>query len=912
MKTFFNIFAGLLLALNGFITVLAQENREPPVMLKEYNIAISNQNEGLATLNFSATLLTSGQVEVGLIIPKDVSLVSGIVRGSEGTLTKSNELKKTWQLKLPTDGYYLIEVALSVNPSDKKDRPNFSRYHSFPLYVEMSKGAVVNYGYSQSAKFTQPIKEDQKESRDKKPRPTLIPFDTTSSMNNSKSSIKSQQAIGQATTSYNITVQISGQIRFTDMFSVAKGVPNVGVYLDWDYDNNPNTGYTPYYGGWTQHIDYDITDNNGYYYFSFVFSGSQPANQYSPRIRVYANNANSAAFDGDLGNGARFGVTYVMDISTATTYVYSSSANLNVDSWQGYALRNLYRARLFSINQLGFTPHTIRYYVKPGGGTFFCQSGNCGGQNMSVPRIVFGQYPDPETAYHEYGHFIECDKVGFIASDGYSDPHWFRKQTTHTMAWAEGWAEFYCSSTLMYWYSVELPTQIEYANGDFEAPYPEVYQFLDYSQTTLFPDRDNHAVEGAIACFFYSLLDGVSTRAPSYQGDNDDITLSGNQILNLLSARYNVLGQLIAPTHIEAYKTALVNVLNAQTATSVNALYNSIIVKSGTPRSATPTSLLINGSSSSRVLSWNDNTCLSSITYQEEGGYYYTFTPSQNNEQGFRVYRKASSGTWDGTLNGYSLVGSVGANTTSWTDNTSLAGQYSYVVVAYNGGGNSIPKAQTSVYYVPPFSVTISGPTSLGISQTGTYTASPANGVSPYNYQWYALEVGSGGAISPMTVLPNRPPVNTWYATGTNSPTLNFADSWDFELKCSVTDAANHNATSNILYVTVGGGAKVAAGNPNGDASIASVIPESNSLGQNYPNPFNPSTQIRFGLSEPLHVRLIIYDMLGREVAKLADEDMDAGYHSVSWNASNVSSGVYIYRLSAGDFVQVKRMLVIK
>ena len=163
-----------------------------------------------------------------------------------------------------------------------------------------------------------------------------------------------------------------------------------------------------------------------------------------------------------------------------------------------------------------------------------------------------------------------------------------------------------------------------------------------------------------------------------------------------------------------------------------------------------------------------------------------------------------------------------------------------------------------------------------------------------------------------MTVLPNRPPVNTWYATGTNSPTLNFADSWDFELKCSVTDAANHNATSNILYVTVGGGAKVAAGNPNGDASIASVIPESNSLGQNYPNPFNPSTQIRFGLSEPLHVRLIIYDMLGREVAKLADEDMDAGYHSVSWNASNVSSGVYIYRLSAGDFVQVKRMLVIK
>ncbi len=100
--------------------------------------------------------------------------------------------------------------------------------------------------------------------------------------------------------------------------------------------------------------------------------------------------------------------------------------------------------------------------------------------------------------------------------------------------------------------------------------------------------------------------------------------------------------------------------------------------------------------------------------------------------------------------------------------------------------------------------------------------------------------------------------------------------------------------------------------NPCADAVIAAETPQENSLGQNYPNPFNPSTQIRFGLSQPTHVTLVVYDMLGREVARLADEEMDAGYHSVTWSAGNVSSGVYIYRLAAGNVVQVKRMVVMK
>ena len=99
---------------------------------------------------------------------------------------------------------------------------------------------------------------------------------------------------------------------------------------------------------------------------------------------------------------------------------------------------------------------------------------------------------------------------------------------------------------------------------------------------------------------------------------------------------------------------------------------------------------------------------------------------------------------------------------------------------------------------------------------------------------------------------------------------------------------------------------------PNLGKSTTVAEPTAFSLAQNYPNPFNPSTEISFAIPKDSYVKLVVYDMLGREVAKLADGEMSAGYHAVTWNASGVASGVYIYRFSAGNFVQVKRMLLLK
>ncbi len=89
-------------------------------------------------------------------------------------------------------------------------------------------------------------------------------------------------------------------------------------------------------------------------------------------------------------------------------------------------------------------------------------------------------------------------------------------------------------------------------------------------------------------------------------------------------------------------------------------------------------------------------------------------------------------------------------------------------------------------------------------------------------------------------------------------------------------------------------------------------IPTEYGLSQNYPNPFNPITRIQFGLPENVHTKLIIYDVLGREIVTLLDSDLSAGYHEVEFNGSNLPSGIYIYRIQAGEFTSVKKMILIK
>jgi len=93
---------------------------------------------------------------------------------------------------------------------------------------------------------------------------------------------------------------------------------------------------------------------------------------------------------------------------------------------------------------------------------------------------------------------------------------------------------------------------------------------------------------------------------------------------------------------------------------------------------------------------------------------------------------------------------------------------------------------------------------------------------------------------------------------------------------------------------------------------VVNTVPNEFFLSQNYPNPFNPVTNISFGLPDAGMVKLEVFNIVGQRVATLVDGKMDMGYHTVSWNADNMSSGVYFYKITAGDHSSIKKCVLMK
>ncbi len=123
--------------------------------------------------------------------------------------------------------------------------------------------------------------------------------------------------------------------------------------------------------------------------------------------------------------------------------------------------------------------------------------------------------------------------------------------------------------------------------------------------------------------------------------------------------------------------------------------------------------------------------------------------------------------------------------------------------------------------------------------------------------------------------------------------------------------------------ITAGGGVVYAGDGPtniwfNGSDVVTAInpvsgnIPDKYSLSQNYPNPFNPVTKINFSLPKNNLVQIKVYDVTGKEVAELLNNNLNAGEYSVSFDASKLTSGVYFYKLSSGTFTDVKKMLLVK
>ncbi|GEM_PF-935922 len=134
-------------------------------------------------------------------------------------------------------------------------------------------------------------------------------------------------------------------------------------------------------------------------------------------------------------------------------------------------------------------------------------------------------------------------------------------------------------------------------------------------------------------------------------------------------------------------------------------------------------------------------------------------------------------------------------------------------------------------------------------------------------------------------------------ATGIDSVRINWTN--------GMTETAYNLAADRIYYAVEGSGII-------GIQNISSQVPKSFNLAQNYPNPFNPSTKIQFSLPENEFVNIKVYDITGREVTTLVNQNLRAGVYSTDFNGSNLSSGVYFYTIRTAGFAETKKMILTK
>jgi alpha-tubulin suppressor-like RCC1 family protein len=168
-----------------------------------------------------------------------------------------------------------------------------------------------------------------------------------------------------------------------------------------------------------------------------------------------------------------------------------------------------------------------------------------------------------------------------------------------------------------------------------------------------------------------------------------------------------------------------------------------------------------------------------------------------------------------------------------------------------------------------------------------------------YNETQFCVQVNMSGALSGKTI--------TAVAAGLEHSVVMASDGTVYTWGRNDYGQLGNNSTTNS-----GVPVQVVFDAGSGVVFPENGIPQEYSLNANYPNPFNPSTTISFELSAMSDVKLTIYDMNGKIVSTLINNAMPAGYHETSWDASDLSSGIYFYRLQAGDFVDTKKMIFMK
>ena len=175
-------------------------------------------------------------------------------------------------------------------------------------------------------------------------------------------------------------------------------------------------------------------------------------------------------------------------------------------------------------------------------------------------------------------------------------------------------------------------------------------------------------------------------------------------------------------------------------------------------------------------------------------------------------------------------------------------------------------------------------------------------------YQLYRWD-SYGGGWQPLSQTSNISYEDATLTYCTAIPPQQCPDLRSFQFKVTAVDVSSHESDpSNIVESRLVGGPPSKAGADDPDVNTVLEY----SLAQNYPNPFNPTTTINYSLKSAGLVTLKVFDMLGKEVANLVRETKESGNYSITFNASNLPSGIYIYRLTANDFISTKKLMLVK
>jgi hypothetical protein len=255
-----------------------------------------------------------------------------------------------------------------------------------------------------------------------------------------------------------------------------------------------------------------------------------------------------------------------------------------------------------------------------------------------------------------------------------------------------------------------------------------------------------------------------------------------------------------------------------------------------------------------------------------------------------------------------------------------VLGTYVYAhttYTGYSGAPGSKGFCASSCHGSSGGTIQISGfPTQYVPGQSYTVTISHVGG-SPIKQFNGSCRIGSGSENAGVIAAGTN--TATYSTTGeTNGIHLSAADQDNGTFQWT----APPGATGDVTLYIAGHQGSVSGANTNlsfVSSEIVTDVEENGSpdvpggylLSNNYPNPFNPSTSIAFDLPQRSHVTIDIFNLMGQEVARLVDEEYPAGSHTVTWNGmssdgQSVPTGIYFYRLKAGDFIATKKMLLLK